>query len=168
MSELTMLIDTIRGVMLLEHSHLSADLLDKVTTIAGEGKEFGCARPRDVIPGPTTPDIQTEETRVRVVGHYHNSLVEGPGRRSSVLFQFCPLSCKGCWVPDLHSSGGGELVSIKTLAEKLLDPRSSVTGSAFSAESHLHNLKACWYLSKSFVALAASISFATAAIRWRR
>lgn len=56
MSELTMLIDTTNGVMLLENSHLSADVLDKVTAIAGEGKECGCARPLDVIPAPITPD----------------------------------------------------------------------------------------------------------------
>ncbi len=122
MSELTMLIDTTNGVMLLEHSHLSADVLDKFAAIAGEGKECGCARPLDVIPAPITPDIQTEEARVRIAGYYHNSLVEGPGRRSSALFQFCPLSCKGCWVPHLHSPDSGQLVSVTTLAEKLLDP----------------------------------------------
>jgi anaerobic ribonucleoside-triphosphate reductase activating protein len=59
---------------------------------------------------------------VRIAGYYHNSLMEGPGRRSSVLFQFCPLACKGCWVPHLHNSDGGELASVSTLAEKLLDP----------------------------------------------
>ncbi|MBK7513817.1 MAG: radical SAM protein [Chloracidobacterium sp.] len=122
MSELTMLIDTTSGAMLLEHSHLSADVLDKVTAIAGEGKECGCARPLDVIPPPTMLDLQTGEAQVRIAGYYHNSLVEGPGRRSSVLFQFCPLSCKGCWVPHLHNPDGGELVAVKTLAEKLLDP----------------------------------------------
>lgn len=122
MRELTVLIDTTRGVMLLEHSHMSPDVLAEVTAIAGEGKECGCARPLEVIPAPTAPDIQTKEDRVRIAGYYHNSLVEGPGRRSSVLFQFCPLSCKGCWVPHLHSPDGGKLVSVKTLAEKLLDP----------------------------------------------
>jgi anaerobic ribonucleoside-triphosphate reductase activating protein len=122
MSELTMLIDTTNGVMLLEHSHLSADVLDKVTAIAGEGKDCGCARPIEVIPVPITREGHTSGTRVRIAGYYHNSLVEGPGRRSSVLFQFCPLSCKGCWVPHLHSPDGGEQISVKALAEKLLDP----------------------------------------------
>jgi|CXWL01.1.fsa_nt_gi anaerobic ribonucleoside-triphosphate reductase activating protein len=122
MSELTMLIDTTNGVMLLEHSHLSAGVLDKVRAIAGEGKECGCARPIEVIPVPITRENHSSEPRVRIAGYYHNSLVEGPGRRSSVLFQFCPLSCRGCWVPHLHSPNGGELVSVKTLAEKLLDP----------------------------------------------
>lgn len=56
MRELTVLIDTTRGVMPLEHSHLSAEVLTEVTAIAGEGKECGCARPLDVIPAPITPD----------------------------------------------------------------------------------------------------------------
>lgn len=122
MSELTMLIDTTNGVMLLQHSHLSADLLKKVTAIAGDGKECGCARPINVLPVPISRESHASGTRVRIAGYYHDSLVEGPGRRSSVLFQFCPLSCNGCWVPHLHSPTGGELVSVKTLTEKLLDP----------------------------------------------
>lgn len=122
MSELTMLIDTTNGVMLLEHAHLSADVLDQVTAIAGEGKECGCARPINVLPVPITRESHASGTRVRIAGYYHDSLVEGPGRRSSVLFQFCPLSCKGCWVPELHSPDGGELVAVSTLVEKLLDP----------------------------------------------
>ncbi|MCC7307131.1 MAG: radical SAM protein [Acidobacteria bacterium] len=122
MSELTMLIDTTNGVMFLEHSQLSAEVVDKVTAIAGEGKECGCARPINLLPVPITRESQASGTRVRIAGYYHDSLVEGPGRRSSVLFQFCPLACKGCWVPHLHSPEGGALVSVKTLAEKLLDP----------------------------------------------
>lgn len=122
MSELTMLIDTTSGVMLLEHSHLSADVLDEVTAIAGEGKECGCARPINVLPVPITRESHASGARVRIAGYYHDSLVEGPGRRSSVLFQFCPLSCNGCWVPDLHSPDGGELAAVSTLVEKLLDP----------------------------------------------
>lgn len=122
MSELTMLIDTTNGVMLLEHSHLSAAVLDEVTAITGEGKECGCARPINVLPVPITRESHASGTRVRIAGYYHDSLVEGPGRRSSVLFQFCPLSCKGCWVAHLHSPDGGESVAVSTLAEKLLDP----------------------------------------------
>src|SRR5262245_11796478 len=53
---------------------------------------------------------------------YHNSLVEGPGRRSSVLLQSCPLQCCGCWVPQLHEEQAGSMVSVERLAEALLDP----------------------------------------------
>lgn len=63
MSELTMLIDTTTGVMLLGHSHLSADVLDKVTAIAGEGKECGCARPTNVLPVPITRESHISGAR---------------------------------------------------------------------------------------------------------
>ncbi len=123
MGELKLLIDSTSGVMLFEHSQMSAEVLADVTALAGEGKECGCARPLEVI---SPPVISKKEKKVggsvRIAGYYHNSLVEGPGRRSSVLFQSCPLKCKGCWVPNLHSPDGGELVAVDTLAEKLLDP----------------------------------------------
>ncbi|MBK7935094.1 MAG: hypothetical protein IPK01_16815 [Acidobacteria bacterium] len=80
-----MLIDTTNGVMLLEHSHLSAGVLDKVTAVAGEGKESGCARPIEVIPVPITRESHISGAQVRIAGYYHNSLVEGPGRRLSAL-----------------------------------------------------------------------------------
>ena len=123
MPELTLLIDETDGAMLLEHSQLPVAALAEMTALAGEGKECGCARPLEVIPPPVASrEEQAMNICVRIAGYYHNSLMEGPGRRSSVLFQFCPLACKGCWVPHLHSSDGGELVPVITLAEKLLDP----------------------------------------------
>ncbi len=128
MPELTLLIDETSGAMLLERSQLSAEVLAEITALAGEGRECGCARPLEIIPPPVAAKAEqlAEEGAasvcVRVAGYYHNSLMEGPGRRSSVLFQFCPLACKGCWVPHLHSSDGGELIAVSTLAEKLLDP----------------------------------------------
>ncbi|MCA1626409.1 MAG: radical SAM protein [Acidobacteria bacterium] len=123
MPELTLLIDVTNGTMLLEHSQLSPEVLDEMITLAGEGKECGCARPLEIIPPPVAAkQEQAASISVRIAGYYHNSLVEGPGRRSSVLFQFCPVACKGCWVPHLHSPDGGELVTVSSLAEKLLDP----------------------------------------------
>jgi anaerobic ribonucleoside-triphosphate reductase activating protein len=59
---------------------------------------------------------------VRVAGYYHHSLVEGPGRRSSVLLAGCDLACPGCWVPNLHPSGAGSLVPVDIMAAALLDP----------------------------------------------
>ncbi len=40
----------------------------------------------------------------------------------SRLVQFCPLKCKGCYVPQLHDKESGALVPVKKLAELLLDP----------------------------------------------
>lgn len=124
MPEVTLIVDELSGVLLVESPDtMSAAVLQEVVTLAGSAQEFGCARPLEVISPPlTTPEERAASICVRIAGFYHNSLVEGPGRRSSVLFQFCPLSCRGCWVPHLHHPDGGALVPIKQLVEVLLDP----------------------------------------------
>lgn len=60
---------------------------------------------------------------INITGYYHDYLTEGRGRGSSVLFQFCPLKCKGCWTPQLHSKKAGESISVSKLAELLLDSK---------------------------------------------
>lgn len=124
MPELTFIVDDLCGVILVEDNpDLSQTAIEYLRTHLGESQEIGCARPLEIIkPIVASPKNAPENSGVRIAGFYHNSLTEGPGRRSSVLFQFCPLKCKGCWTPQLHSKEAGELVSVEKLAELLLDP----------------------------------------------
>ena len=123
MPELMLLIDETNGAMLLEDSQLPAAVLADMADLTGEGKECGCARPLEVLSPPVaSKEEQAIDICVRIAGYYHNSLVEGPGRRSSVLLQSCPLQCRGCWVPQLHEEQAGSMVSVERLAEALLDP----------------------------------------------
>lgn len=124
MPELTFIVDDLCGVILVEDNpDLSQTAIEYLRTHLGESQEIGCARPLEIIkPIADSPKNAPENSGVRIAGFYHNSLTEGPGRRSSVLFQFCPLKCKGCWTPQLHSKEAGELVSVEKLAELLLDP----------------------------------------------
>jgi anaerobic ribonucleoside-triphosphate reductase activating protein len=125
MPEITFIVDFSNGAVLVEDNQdLSSDAVQQLRAALGESQEIGCARPLEIIK-PTAaiePGTFTDEATVRIAGYYHNSLTEGPGRRSSVLFQFCPLKCKGCYVPQLHGKESGEIISIKELAELLLDP----------------------------------------------
>src|SRR5438552_872924 len=113
MPEVTVIVDTLTGALLLEGpDHVPAAVVDALTARFGPGREVGCARPGVLLPPPQAPDDEiAASTCVRIAGYYHDSLVEGPGRRSSVLFQSCPLACEGCWVPHLHPPEGGTLVS---------------------------------------------------------
>ena len=124
MPEITFIVDDLRGAVLVEDNpDLSQAAIEHLRGYLGESQEIGCARPLAMIkPIADSSDIAPENLSVRIAGFYHNSLTEGPGRRSSVLFQFCPLKCKGCWTPQLHSKEAGELVSAEKLAELLLDP----------------------------------------------
>ena len=125
MPEITFIVDDLRGAILVEDNpDLNQAAIEHLRRAFGESQEIGCARPLEIIkPIADSSENGLENTSVRIAGYYHDSLTEGPGRRSSVLFQFCPLKCRGCWTPQLHSKEAGELVSVEKLAELLLDPK---------------------------------------------
>jgi anaerobic ribonucleoside-triphosphate reductase activating protein len=124
MPELTLTLDALTGTVLVEeHDDLPQQLRDSLTELFGPGTEIGCARPSVVLPPPEV----SEQDRLggsclRASGYYHNSLVEGPGRRSSLLVSGCELACRGCWVPFLHPAEAGALIPVDWLADALLDP----------------------------------------------
>jgi len=124
MSELIVTIDALTGTVLIEdHDDLPQRLRDSLAAFLGPGTEFGCARPLVVLPPPEAPERDgLGVIYLRVSGYYHNSLVEGPGRRSSLLVSGCELACRGCWVPFLHPTDAGTLIPVERLADALLDP----------------------------------------------
>ena len=123
MAELTIILDPTTGGLLIEEPALSypavrAELQDCL----GTGQCVACAAPPAVL---TLPPASSEEIAaepcVRVAGYWHDSLIEGPGRRSTVKFQGCPIRCRGCLTPDSWDPTGGVLVSVDRLADALLD-----------------------------------------------
>jgi anaerobic ribonucleoside-triphosphate reductase activating protein len=124
MPEITFIVDDLRGAMLVEDNQdLSVEALKLLRENFGAAQGIACARPPAIIAPPIfSAEKEASDACVRIAGYYHNSLTEGPGRRSSVLFQYCPLKCQGCYVPHLHSKEAGALVSVEKLAELLLDP----------------------------------------------
>lgn len=123
MPEITLIIDELHGDFLVEDNEdFRADGFAFSQENLGEAKDLACARPLEIIiPPQEFCKSELNDVTVRIAGFYHNSLTEGPGRRSSVLFQFCPLKCKGCYVPHLHSATGGFSISVSRLADLLLD-----------------------------------------------
>lgn len=120
---MTIIVDTAQGALVVEdNAHLNLDAVANLTEQFGAAQPIACARPLELItPQPASAEELATDVCVRVGGFYHNSLTEGPGRRSSVLFQFCPLKCKGCYVPHLHDAAGGVVISARRLAGLLLD-----------------------------------------------
>lgn len=122
MSEQTWIIDPTTGNLLVEGSSL-----EEVPALAGDllppARQVGCARPPRILQLPAATAEETATTVcVRIGGYYHNSLIEGPGRRSSVLLSGCDVGCRGCWVPFLHPMDEGVVVPVGRLADALLDP----------------------------------------------
>src|SRR5581483_8549600 len=111
----------VEGLTLDEAEALGGELLGRVA-------ELNCGKPladNVLTPAKTAPPL------VRIAGVYHGSLVDGPGRRSVVRFQGCPIRCPGCDVPETHSLTGGMSVSIASVAAELTGdrgaPRDGVT-----------------------------------------
>ena len=122
MSEQTWILDPTTGALVLdgmtaeEASALAGDLLPPARPIA-------CAQPVTVLPPPVVSDEEiAASVCLRVGGYYHNSLIEGPGRRSVLKTQGCPLRCRGCIAQETWAFNGGALVPVERLADILLDP----------------------------------------------
>ncbi len=95
MADATWIIDqttgelTVEGLSASEATALTADLLAR-------SQPVNCARPVGV-PPLDAPGVKSEplEPTLRVYRVYHNSVVEGPGRRSVAQLSGCLLRCPG-------------------------------------------------------------------------
>ena len=127
MTELTWTIDpttgnlVVEGLTVEEASALAGDLLSRA-------RELNCARPLE---GTMPPIGEAPGPTVRIARVYHGSVVDGPGRRSVVQLQGCPIRCHLCHVPETHSSTGGMSVPVQSVINELLsaagEPRDGVT-----------------------------------------
>jgi anaerobic ribonucleoside-triphosphate reductase activating protein len=117
--QLTWIIDpqagdvVVEGLTGEEASALAGDLLPVA-------REVNCARPLAVSPLPTA--VTSDGPRLRIARIYHGSLVDGPGRRSVVQVQGCPIRCLGCYVPETHDPHSGSALSVEETVSHLLDP----------------------------------------------
>jgi len=119
MTELSWILDpttgalVVEGLAVREASALAGDLL-------GPGQEVNCARP--LMDAPLPAQSARSEPTLRVARIYHGSVVDGPGRRSVVQVQGCPIRCPGCYVPETHDPAGGVGLSVAEIVAAVLDP----------------------------------------------
>lgn len=119
MTELTCLVDPATGTLVME-GLTSEEAAAVVGDLLPPAHEINCARPLTAEPLPQAN--RTAGITVRVARIYHGSLVDGPGRRSVVQFQSCPLRCRGCYVPETHDPDGGAVRSVADVAAAACDP----------------------------------------------
>jgi len=113
----------VTGAVIVEELHRFPDnLRESLTCLFGPAKEIACAAPAEVLPLPRSAltDIAAGPC-VRLAGYWHNSLIEGPGRRTVAKLQGCPIHCIGCITPDSWDPSLGSLVPVDLLADALMD-----------------------------------------------
>src|SRR5262245_27899426 len=93
MKETTWIIDAYSGDLTVEGLQQAA-LKDLAADLLPSGKPVNCARPIKIEPLRLPPAYSAnDESSIRVFRIYHNSVVEGPGRRSVVQTAGCLLRC---------------------------------------------------------------------------
>lgn len=110
------------GTVLVEEPHRFSDnLRESLAHVFGSAKEIACAAPAEIHPAPiASPAEIAAGPCVRISGYWHNSLIEGPGRRTVAKLQGCPIHCIGCITPDSWDPSLGSLVPVDLLADALL------------------------------------------------
>lgn len=125
----TIIVDQTTGQLTVEGVD-AGQLRDVAGDLLGEPAMVNCGRPLDVM--QLSADDEGLGPRVWVHSIYHGSVVEGPGRRSVLQVQGCPIRCPGCYVPQTHNMTDGVLLSLDAIELALLsrdgaEPRDGVT-----------------------------------------
>jgi anaerobic ribonucleoside-triphosphate reductase activating protein len=120
--ETTWIIDKATGALTVEGLS-DRELQEVASDLLPAPSHVNCARPVNAPPALRSRSTQEKDgPTLRVFRVYHNSVVEGPGRRSVVQLAGCNLFCPGCHTPETHPTDGGVLMSIGEIVEMLLDP----------------------------------------------
>jgi anaerobic ribonucleoside-triphosphate reductase activating protein len=124
MTRLEVLVDPATGDLLVEDGDaLPAEVERLLGALQGPSRSVACAAPPRILTlAPATAAEQVAGPTLRLAGYWHDSLIEGPGRRSVAKLQGCPIRCAGCLTPDSWDTQAGTRVSVERLADVLLDP----------------------------------------------
>jgi hypothetical protein len=114
--QLSITFDTTTGSLLVEHLEvLPQDLRESFEYFIGPGEALGCACPIAALPvPPATNEEFAAQPSVRAAGYYHNSLIEGPGRRSVTWRQ------DGLHVLQANAGRAGETMFIRLVGGMLV------------------------------------------------
>jgi anaerobic ribonucleoside-triphosphate reductase activating protein len=108
---------TVEGLRRSEMRELAADILPS-------GASVNCAHPINIEPLRNSSTHNSNGgPSLRVFRIYHNSVVEGPGRRSVLQTSGCLTRCPNCFVPETHDVNGGVKMKVSEVIERLLDPQ---------------------------------------------
>ena len=128
MTDLTWILDPATGQLVVE-GMAGEEVAALVGDLLPPGRELACARPPNWSPVAATTGFPGIFLRVARV--YHGSAIEGPGRRSVVQLQGCPIRCPGCLAPDTHDPAEGMVLGVADVADALLnssgEPRDGVS-----------------------------------------
>lgn len=134
--ELVFVLEPDVGRVTLEISQATTHSVDDLANDLGRRVNLNCAKPAEnkrhlrVLQPHYDSREQPglDEASIWLYRLYHNSVVDGPGRRSVVSVAGCSIRCLGCYVPETHERENGTLVSITTIVSEIVKNRANHDG----------------------------------------
>jgi len=120
----TFIVEPDTGKVTVEVSGVAKGTVRELENVIGKGTSVNCGQPvQAVFTQPSPKAVEDDAFSIWLYDLYHNSLVDGPGRRSVIQVAGCSLRCPGCYVPQTHKRENGSLVSISSIVKKIVASR---------------------------------------------
>lgn len=125
----TFIVEPDTGKVTVEVSGISKGNIQELEEVVGKGTAVNCGRPFRATNPPLPHNVaEDNEFSIWLYDLYHNSVVDGPGRRSVIQVAGCSLRCPGCYVPQTHHRENGSLVPISSIVKDVVAERSNHDG----------------------------------------
>ena len=124
-AEIVFILEPDAGRVTVESSHVAAKLAKEIERDLGQGTTLNCARPISAFENFLVGNSDKVETadsdnqHIHLFRLYHDSTVDGFGRRSVVQVAGCSIRCAGCYVPETHERTNGRLASIDKIIAQI-------------------------------------------------
>lgn len=126
--ELVLVLEPDFGRVTVEISQATTHAVDDLANDLGRRVNLNCAKPAEnkrhlpVLQPHYASREQPglDEFSIWLYRLYHNSVVDGPGRRSVIQVSGCSIQCKHCFIPDTHKRENGKLVSISSIVDEIV------------------------------------------------
>ncbi len=121
--EITFILEPDSGNLTTEVSGMSTAVLTDLRDDLGTSQNVNCGKPhkgKAVNLHASNETASDDNQFIWLYRIYHNSVVDGPGRRSVVQVSGCSIRCPGCYVPDTHDRHNGKLVSVSSVVREVL------------------------------------------------
>lgn len=132
--EIVFILEPDAGRVTVETSRVEAKLAKEIERDLGRGTALNCARPiskDEKLAAGKSGGVGAEDSddkHLYLFRLYHDSTVDGFGRRSVVQVAGCSILCAGCFVPETHLRENGRLTSIEKIIQAIDEHRTRHDG----------------------------------------
>ena len=131
--EMVFILEPDAGRVTVESSRVSVKLAKEIERDLGRGTALNCARPvspaeKSAADNSGEATTESGNQHIHLFRLYHDSTVDGFGRRSVVQMAGCSIRCVGCYVPETHERANGKLISIDEIIREIDEHRTRHDG----------------------------------------